>query len=373
MSELRVVHATGDAAARGQQIGRELRDLINESIDFYHRYLDRRGVSSQQLQELLTPFLVASESQFPSHMALLKGMSVGAMVPVLELFAVNAFEELEPMLEAPEGGLLFLQRKEGYLEAPPSTGKPRPPTDRCSSFSVVRPETTFLAHNEHWLAGDRGNVALVIDRPDDRPVSVASPTVVCCLPAVGVNSHGGGQGVGSLTASDDRVGVPRVLVSRHALEAMDREDALARAGHPARSGGYGHVYAFANGDAFIVETTGQELAVLDGPGAHTNHYVDERLAALGPEPAPGSLARLDRLHELLAECRPSTVQQVMDILRDHGSAPQAICLHPNPDEGEEASAVMFSMVADLAEGRMWVAPGNPCETEYEEVDLSGVL
>jgi len=189
---------------------------------------------------------------------------------------------------------------------------------------------------------------------------------------VGVNSHGGGQGIGSLTASDDRVGVPRVLVSRHALEAMDRDDAVARAGHPARAGGYGHVYGFANGDAFIVETTARELAVLDGPGAHTNHYVDERLAALGPEPAAGSLARLARLRELLADRRPGDVASVMDILRDHGSEPQAICLHPDPDEGEEASAVLFSMVADLEDGRMWVAPGNPCETEYEEVDLSEV-
>lgn len=46
MDALRVAHATGDAASRGQQIGRELRDLINESIDSYHRYLSRRGVSS---------------------------------------------------------------------------------------------------------------------------------------------------------------------------------------------------------------------------------------------------------------------------------------------------------------------------------------
>jgi hypothetical protein len=365
MGSLRVVRASGDAATRGQQIGRELRDLINESIDFYHRYLARRGVSSQQLQDLLTPFLVAAETQVPSLMATLKGMSVGAMVPVLELFAVNAFEELEPMLEAPEGGLLFLQRKEGYL--------PPPPPERCSSFSVIGPGVTILAHNEHWLAGDRGNVAVVIEMPDDRPVSVASPTIVCCLPAVGVNSHGGAQGIGSLTASDDGIGVPRVLVSRHALEAMDRDDAIARAGHPARAGGYGHVYAFANGDAFIVETTAKELAVRDGPGAHTNHYVDERLAALGPEPAAGSLARLGRLRELLEVRRPSTVPEVMAILRDHGSTPQAICLHPDPEEGEEASAVLFSMVVDLEEARMWVAPGNPCEIEYEEVDLTGVL
>ena len=367
MGNLRVVRATGDATARGQHIGRELRDLINESIDFYHRYLARRGASSQQLQDLLTPYLVASESAFPSLMATLKGMSVGAMVPVLELFAVNALEELEPMLEAPEGGLLFLQRKQGSL------GPPRPPTDRCSSFTVATEGTTILGHNEQWLAGDRGNVAVVIDDPDDLPFAVASPTIACCLPAVGVNGRGGAQGIGSLTASDDRVGVPRVLISRHALEAGDRADAIARAGHPARAGGYGHVFAFADRDTFIVETSGTELALLDGPGAHTNHYLDPRLGELGPEPAAGSLARLDRLRLLLDERRPRTVPEAMDILRDHGSSPQAICLHPDPKEGEEASAVLFSMVVDLAEGRMWVAPGNPCETEYEEVSLAGVL
>jgi hypothetical protein len=34
---------------------------------------------------------------------------------------------------------------------------------------------------------------------------------------------------------------------------------------------------------------------------------------------------------------------------------------------------MFSMVAELEEGRMWVAAGNPCENEYEEIDLADVL
>jgi len=53
-------------------------------------------------------------------MNLLKGMSIGAMVPILELFAINAFEELEPLLESPEGELLFLQRKEGYATPPVS-------------------------------------------------------------------------------------------------------------------------------------------------------------------------------------------------------------------------------------------------------------
>lgn len=369
MGGLRVVRVEGDPNARGQQLGRELRDLVNESVDFYHRYLSRRGVSSQQLQDLLTPYLVASESRFPAFMDTLKGMSVGAMVPVLELFAINAFEELEPMLEAPEGGLLFLQRKEGYL-TPPKL----PRTERCSSFAVTVPGSTILAHNEHWLAGDLGNVAVVIDAPSDGRVRLASPTVVCCLPAVGMNSHRVAQGIGSLNASDDGVGVPRVLVSRHALEAIDRADAIARTSIEARAGGYGHTFAFAGGDTFVVETTAKRLAVVDDdPAVHTNHYLDPELAKLGPAPSEGSLARRERLQELLATRRPQGVSDVMDILRDHGSSPQAICLHPDPEEGDEASAVMFSMVAELEEGRMWVAPGNPCETEYEEVDLTGVL
>ncbi len=363
MTEIRVVRATGDGFDRGVQIGKELADLIQRSIDFYHRYLERRGVSSERLQDLLTPYLVASETAYPEAMAVLKGMSVGAFVPILELFAVNAFEELEPLLEQPEGELLFLQKKEGYVRPP---GAP----DRCSSLSVSLPGTTLLAHNEHWLAGDVGNVAVVVDVPENGRVPVASPTVVCCLPAVGMNAHGAAQGIGSLTASDDGVGVPRVLVSRSSLEARDRADALARASMLGRAGGYGHVYAFPGGEAFTIETTGTRRALLDRPGPHTNHYQDPELGAMAPPASEGSTARLARLRTLLAERDPRTPDQLMDMMRDHDSAPQAICLHPDPDEGEEASACLFSMVADVEARRMWVAEGNPCEHDYLEIDLT---
>jgi isopenicillin-N N-acyltransferase like protein len=363
---IQVVRARGDGFARGVQVGKELVDLVQASIGFYHRYLDRRGVSSEQLQDLLTPYLVAAETAYPESMNVLKGMSIGAMVPTLELFAINAFEELEPKLESPEGQLLFLQRKEGYVQPPSMPGTP---PERCSSVSVRLPATTLIAHNEHWLAGDLGNVAVLIDLPEDGRVPVASPTVVCCLPAVGLNAYGGGQGIGSLNAVDDGVGVPRVLVSRSSLEARSRADAIARAAMRGRAGGYAHVYAFPD-DAFVVETTGREHRVLDHDGAHTNHYLDPELAVLAPPPSEGSRARLARLRELLAERRPTSPEDLMDLMRDHDSAPQAICLHPDPEEGDEASAVMFSMVADVGARRMWVTAGNPCESEYTEIDLA---
>ncbi len=377
------MRAQGDGFARGIHIGKELVDLVQASVGFYHRYLDRRGISSEQLSDLLTPYLFAAETSYPESMNVLKGMSIGATVPILELFAINAFEELEPQLESPEGELLFLQRKEGYLKAPPppapgakpppganpTTPGAKPPFERCSSVSVKLGDTTLIAHNEHWLAGDLGNVAVVIDLPEDGRVPVASPTVVCCLPAVGVNAHGGGQGIGSLNALDDGVGVPRVLVSRSSLEARSRADAIARAAMPGRAGGYGHVYAFPD-DAFTVETTGREHRVLDHDGPHTNHYLDPELAVLAPPPSEGSRARLTRLQQLVAERQPASPEDLMDMMRDHDSAPQSICLHPEPSEGDEASAVMFSMVADVGAKRMWIAEGNPCGSDYAEIDLT---
>ena len=59
----------------------------------------------------------------------------------------------------------------------------------------------------------------------------------------------------------------------------------------------------------------------------------------------------------------------MEIMRDHDSSPQAICLHPDPDEGDEASACLFSMVADVERRPDVGRRGQPLRAEYEEIDL----
>lgn len=363
MSELTVAVADGDATRRGRQIGRAFDSLINRSLEFYHRYFERRGISSPELQDLLTPHLAAAETSMPELLATVSGMAEGAMVPFMELFAINAFEELEPLLKPVDGKPLFLETKEGHVNS----------REHCSTFTVAGPGFGLLGHSEQWLAGDKGNVGVVIERSGNGRTAIASPTIVGCLPAVGMNAHGGAQGIQSLTASDDTAGVPRVLVSRHALEARNRQDAEERTGLMGRAGGYGFTYLFRGGDAFTVETTATRESVLDGPGPHTNHYTDPGLAELGPSPSEGSRARYDRLQLLLKERSIETPEAVMEVLRDHGSAPQSICLHPDEAEGDEAEGVVFSMVCDVEAARMWVAPGLPCQTPFEEVDLGGLV
>ncbi len=327
---LRVVRAEGPAAERGRTIGRELGETIVRSLAFY-----RELVAPEDAGRLVAPYRAAA-AVLPEYVDLIEGMAVGAEVSSDELWLVNAFEEIEPALE------------------------------RCSTFTALAGGATILAHNEQWLAGDAGNLAVVVEACEDG-TRIASPTVTCCLPAVGMNSHGVAQGIDSLSAPDDRVGIPRVLVSRHALAARDLGDAAGRAGVPGRAGGYAHVLARRGGEARTVETSSARSAIL-GPGAHTNHYLDPELARDG-DSSEGSVARYERLAELLRDRPPATPEEAMELLRDHASSPQAICEHGTPGDAQ-ASVVLFSLVCELESGRMWVAPGNPCGTPYEEVDLA---
>jgi isopenicillin-N N-acyltransferase-like protein len=343
----RVVRAEGNPEQRGRAIGRAFREEIADRAAFYASYFGRWDLRRRDLEELSAPFIAAAEAALPDRLTMLRAMAEGAGVPFIDLFVPNAFEELEP---------IAMRR-----------GSPRH-AERCSAVTVVAPGVTLLGHNEMWLAADVEAFGIVIEVPSDG-VATVSPTTVCYLPAVGMNASGGAQGVMSLDAEDDRVGVPRTLVARHALEASGRDDAVARTGVPDRSGGYAYACARAGGESFAIETTATRQAVLDGPGAHTNHYLDPELAAMNEEPTGGTLGRLRRLETLVAEQNPATPEELMNVLADHAGSPVALCIHPDPDDGVEAEAVVFSMVCDLEARRMWVAPETPCEG-YQEVDLS---
>jgi isopenicillin-N N-acyltransferase like protein len=322
---LRVVRAEGPPAERGRQVGRALGDLIHRSLAVYEPLLGSGNTA------LLERCRAASERRLPELVQWLDGLAAGAEVDPRLVFAVNAWEEVEQAVTV----------------------------ERCSTFAAVGDGLTLLGHNEMWLPGEEGNAAVVIERPERGP-AVASPTLAAVLPAVGLNAHRLAQGVDSLTARDDGPGVPRVLVSRHALDARDRDDFRRRAALDGRSGGYGYVVA-RPGEGWSVETTAERVAELEST-VHTNHYLAPELEELGDPGSASSQERHARLTEALEDRPPRTPEDAMAILSEHS----ATC-----DGG--GSATVFSMVCELEAGRMWVAPGDPATTPYEEVDVSDVV
>ena len=363
VTELTIVHADGDPFRRGVTIGRALADGHARTVEFTRRYCRRHGLRDADVQLQLAPYLAAAKVAVPRLVVHLEGVAEGSGLPFVDVFAVNAFEELYGVLEMlvpPSAGV-----KLGATVAPT-------PIERCTDVIARTPNGTILGHNEQWYAGDDGGVAVIVERPDtDNEVATITPVSVGTLPLVGMNAHGGALGLMSLSGSDERVGIPRALLGRDGIEAVDTADAIRRAKRQPRAGGYTYAYAFKGGDSLLLEVTATEHAVVEGV-VHTNHALGDETARAAAQSSPSSHSRYDRACSLMDEA-PQTPQEVMQLLSDHGADGQDICVHPDPGDGEEGSAIQFSMVCDVDNGIMWLAPGQPCTTPFEELRLADLL
>ena len=348
---MRVIRSRGTPFERGRTVGAELADEIARSVAFTMSWAANLGVDGSRIEELMAPYDRASSAVVPDLMALLAGMSAGSGVDPVALRATNAFEELYGALD------------------PAAMGAP---VERCTDALLAGPDGPILVHQEQWYAADADSVAIVIDEPDDG-IAVVSPVVASGVPLVGMNATGAALGAMSLTATDERAGVPRMFVARRALDARTPEEAWRTVTMPERAGGYTWCYAFADGETAIYETTATTATDLRGETTHTNHALDDVVATVCPAGSEGSRSRLARIRELTSDRDVWTVPQAAALLGDHGADGQDICVHPDPAEGPEASAIMFGMVADVAHRTLWVAPGNPCEHAFEPYSLDELL
>jgi len=336
------IRVSGSPYERGAQMGQAFAEATARSVAFNRRYLASHGVDRDHLEIILSPYLEAATACVPHLVQQVRGMSDGAEQPFLDLFFANAFEEVYGVVE---------------LGTPAGV-----PLERCTDVVLRSAGSTLLGHNEQWYAGDDGAVGLVLDVSNDGPTLLA-PVVAGTLPLVGLNELGGAFGTMSLSATDERVGVPRALVARNLLEAGDAADAFNRATVEGRAGGYSYLCAFPGGDSCVIETTATAAARL-GVTEHTNHALDETVMAASCESSEGSRSRLARARALATSAAPS-LDGMVGLLSDHSASGQDICAHPEPDDGDEGSTILFAMVCEPETRSMWLAPGHPCETVFE--------
>lgn len=324
-----------DAQGSPRQIGRDYGEALGQDIaaalDYYDALAAATGVDLKDTAAKAARYVDAARLAIPQVVEELEGIAEGADISLDAAAVLNCFEEVWP-------------------------GSDRPP-EACTTIFSGR----FLLHAEQWYAG-HNQIGVIHARPDGGP-SFVSPTCAGFLPAVGMNSSGFAQGIDSLAAADDSVGIPRVMVSRASLGATGLEGAMLAACMPGRAGGYAHVLATVD-QKVVVETSASSSAILDGVAAHTNHYLS-RTATARP-PSAGSVARLARAQELLMERPPSTLEECAIVLADHEGTPEAICVH---EEGIDGSGTVFGMACDLETGRMMVSDGRPCAGRWEQVAL----
>jgi isopenicillin-N N-acyltransferase-like protein len=365
MPELKVVHADGDSYTRGVTIGRALAEGHLHAVDFTRRYTRRHGLADADLGPVLAPYVAAAERTVPQMVAHLRGIAEGSGLDFIDVFAVNAFEELYAVLE------LSVPPPPGVVLA--SDGPDLVPAERCTDILVRTPAGTMLGHTEQWYAGDNGAIVVLVERPEsDAEPSSVSVVAEGTLPLSGMNSAGVALTLMSLSGADEQVGTPRALMGHDAIGAVDGADVKQRATRPERAGGYTYACASQDGDGFMLEVTATRSGEATGAG-HANHAVNEHVAEVAEPPSEGSASRHARVCELLESHPPQNAHDVMEMLSDHGAQGQNICVHPIPSEGEESPAIQFAVVCDVDAGTLWLAPGQPCDTAFQQIRLSDVL
>ncbi|MGH2819911.1 MAG: C45 family autoproteolytic acyltransferase/hydrolase [Actinomycetota bacterium] len=326
-----VAHVSGDHRKMGRAYGEICAPSIQRSVDFYESLTRRHRTSIAGSASRLGPHIDAARRRLPELVEELEGLAEGAGIDGEAAWMLNSFEELWDV-------------------------------EACTTMAHGH----LFMHAEQWYA-EHSDIALVVAVPDIGP-SFLSPTCAGFLPAVGLNVSGFAQGIDSLVATDDRPGVPRCLVARHALGAAGMDAALRATVVDERAGGYAHFFSSVP-RTVVVETSATSSEVLEAQ-AHTNHHQARWLQHGANAPSPGSLERLVRACELLAEWPPTSLEDCARLLSDHRGEPEAICMH---ERGFEGSGTVFGFACDLRTGRCMISDGPPCEGRWHELELPGYV
>jgi isopenicillin-N N-acyltransferase like protein len=243
------------------------------------------------------------------------------------------------------------------------------PASRCSDLVACPPATpddhVWVGHNND-LGPDAEDELVAIEwRVPGDPVMFTIG--IGAGISVGFNSAGLALTGNELSPSDDRVGIPRLLLVRDILRRRTLEDAVAAALHPRRASSYNNLLSHRDGGVCSVEGSATDAELLrpeDGKLAHTNHYTSPRMAPYERDPRAiaGSQARYRSACGWLGR-GPVTPELLREALCDHDGAPDSLCRHT----GE--SKTVFWCIADVTEGTVRYGRGNPCDSQEQRYEF----
>jgi isopenicillin-N N-acyltransferase-like protein len=351
-----IIYVKGTPRAIGRQIGEAARGQIQHCLEVARQMiavtyptlaLTWDGATIQGHKYI--PFVM---EHYPQYVEELRGMGEGAGISFEDMVVLTS-------MEAVTMDALHL--------------------DKCTSIAANGDRTdnghVLVGHNEDWTPEDEMDIYVVHAEPDNEPPFLAMTYGGYPL-AVGFNAHGIAQCCDSVYPNDVRIGVPRLIVARSVLAAASPSEAIRRCLIPQRAAGYNHLIVHDSGEIYSVEVSARQFALLygeDGTLAHTNYYIDPRMAKIeaNPDELIPKRIRHYRASRLLAETEKHNIRSMQSILRDHMNFPHAVCNHDvdQPDPFSRESTIC-SMVMDLTARAMHIAWGNPCENIYHTYYLN---
>ena len=354
------LEVTGSPKERGRAHGETFGRLIRELVPAFFDDLEQTSrthnvpvVTRDRALEISSTHREPSRKYAPDLFEELAGIAESADVSVDELLALNGFLELH----------------DHYSDAFVMSG--------CTSMMVPGSpagEGALIAQN-YDLASLFAEAAVVIKvEADDQPDCVFY-TSAGMLGCTGVNSAGIGVVINNLVPSDSGEGVIYPFIIRTILASLRIGDAIDAVVARRRASGMNYVLCDANGEIYDLETTATEYEVLcpfDGPMAHANHYLTDRMKPYERRQydARGqSILRWGRATRLLKSTDRLDPETLQGFLADRVNAPIGICRQNEVTNGEACGQTIAGVVLDPPGRRAWFTKGPTGENDWEEYNV----
>jgi len=355
---LRKIIVSGNPLTRGRHYGEKAKPLIAKSVGRYQKaFKEASGVSWKRALDFSRTFVKRIKEYDETLLEEIKGVAKGSGRVLEEILTINLRTEIL-------FGLKKIPAKEGC-------------TSFCALSEITREGNTILGQNWDYKPFAAETMLLLQVNQDTGP-DILTLVEAGQLARMGMNSAGLGICNNYIECEADGMnmdkGIPTPLIRRRALNHETFHEVVGTIIHTPRSfsGNYLVATAEGEGDATDIEATPETAYFLfpkDGLIVHSNHikgagpgYVGA--LRLGLE---NSLYRDRRLETLLRrEIWKIDPEEIMHSLKDHFGYPYSVCRHAdqqNPwhDQWQTNASVIMDLTAQV----MWIAPGPPCEVEYQ--------
>jgi isopenicillin-N N-acyltransferase like protein len=376
MTSTHHVRVEGTSYQRGRQYGQQAAAQVHLSVRAYQRvFAHFAGWDWATVRREAARFEKPIAAFRPAYLEEMRGIADGAGLDLADVLAINVRTEVMYSAKARQAALT---RQAALAGQAPIAKKTIPP--ECTAFACVplpgQPGAALIGQNWDWLLHS-AQTLVVLEVRQDEGLDFITVAEAGLLAKIGMNAAGLGLVTNALVTDADlgEPGLPYHVLLRAMLDCATVAETLRVLAAAPRSSSANYLIAHASGAALNIEAAPGDFTRLypllpeDGVLRHTNHF-------LAPGTGPTDLAMwvmhstVVRLQRLEAAKTARTLDDFRIVLADHADYPYSICAHPDPAEHPcEQGATIASVLMDLTAGEIWLAPGNPCQTPYEQLKI----
>jgi len=352
-----VISIEGDARECGVQHGTAAADRVAKTIAYYLPVFERTAkLTREEIHSRARAYGAQIEKIDADIHAELSGIAAGAKQSPEDVIAVNCRTEL-----------LY-----------GSLGGTKPATE-CTTV-VALPEATkdgniLVGKNWDWRTPAIESVVVLRIRQKGKP-ALTMIVEAGMVGRDGFNEHGILVCGNLLVSTHDKgaTGVPIPVLRRRILHSERYYDAIDSLAMAPRGASGNYLIAHRDGVAIDFETTPENVYVVypeRGLLTHSNHFQSIVAQTTGATKyyTGDTLYRDFRAKQLLeGKIGRITIDDIKAVLKDEFGAPRAICRSPHEYAGESTMTIA-SLVFDLKNDVMHVAPGQPTKSQYQQVRL----